>query len=321
MPPANHSPTDADAPPLRRGLLQVSGVVIDVLQKIERLPRPGEEIHAVAGLVSAGGGFNALAAARRAGADAAYGGALGRGQFADLARAALAAEGVAALQARVQEVDQGFCVVLVERGGERAYVYNAGAERQATAEDLARLPAADFAWALIGGYAAPDPPARDIFAEWLLGLPRSVRPMFDPTPLVLGLDPSRVAAALARADWVSANRREAEALTGEGEPESSAAALARGREGAVVRDGARGCWLAREGTAPRPIAGFPVAAVDTTGAGDAHVGAFIAALIAGRAADEAARFANAAAALSVTRLGAATAPSLAETLAFLAERG
>ena len=62
-------------------------------------------------------------------------------------------------------------------------------------------------------------------------------------------------------------------------------------------------------------------AVDSTGAGDAHIGAFLAALLAGREAADAARFANAAAALSVTRLGAATAPLLSETLAFLGGRG
>jgi sugar/nucleoside kinase (ribokinase family) len=305
----------------RRGLLQVSGVVVDILQKVERLPRPGEEIRAEAALVAAGGGFNALAAAKRAGADAAYGGALGVGPFAEIARAALAAEDIPILQSRALACDQGFCVVLVESGGERAYVYNAGAERGATAADLALLPAAEFAFALLGGYASPEPPERDIFAEWLDGLPRSVKLMFDPTPLALGLDRSRFGPALARADWVSANRREAEALTGQADPAGAADALARGRAGAVVREGERGCWLAVEGAPARRVRGFPVEAVDTTGAGDAHIGAFIAALLAGRAPEEAARFANAAAALSVTRLGAATAPRLAETLAFLSQHG
>jgi sugar/nucleoside kinase (ribokinase family) len=295
----------------------MSGAVVDILQKVERLPAPGEEIGAEAARVSAGGGFNALAAARRAGADAAYGGALGSGPFAEIVAQALAEEGAPALQGRRIELDQGFCVVLVERSGERAYVYNAGAERAATAADLAALPADEFRFALLGGYAEGDPP--DIYGDWLAALPRGVKLVFDPTPLVVSVGRARVARALARADWVSANRREAEALTGEA-PEQAALALCRGREGAIVRDGARGCWLAREGEPARLIAGFPVPPVDTTGAGDAHIGAFIARLIAGREPAEAARFANAAAALSVTRLGAATAPTLAETLAFLEAR-
>ena len=298
----------------------MTGVVVDVLQKVERLPRPGEELAAEAALVGAGGGFNALAAARRAGADAAYGGALGVGPFAEIARRALAAEGAAALQSRIMPMDQGFCTVLVERGGERAYVYSPGAERAATAEDLAALPAAAFAWVLLGGYASPEAGEADIFGDWLAALPFGVRLIFDPTPLVLAVGRARVEKALARADWVSANRSEAEALTGKS-PALAARVLSQGRQGAIVRDGARGCWISQAGVAARLIEGFAVKAVDTTGAGDAHIGAFIAARLAGRPAFEAARFANAAAALSVTQLGAATAPSLAETRAFLDARG
>ena len=85
-------------------------------------------------------------------------------------------------------------------------------------------------------------------------------------------------------------------------------------------DGARGCWLSQAGAAARLIEGFSVEAADATGAGDVHIGAFIAARLAGRPAFEAARFANAAAALSVTRPGGASAPSLEETQALLEGR-
>ena len=289
---------------MKRGLLQLTGAVIDILQRVERLPRPGEGLTAQAAGIGAGGGFNAIAAARRAGADVAYGGALGTGPFADIVRAALAAEGAPVLQRRRIAQDQGFCTVLVESDGERAYVYTPGAERAATADDLAALPAADFQWALLSGYAAPS--GEDIFGDWLDALPRSVTLMFDPTPLAVIVGRAGVARALARADWVSANRREAQALTGL-DPARAAEALSQGRRGAVVRDGANGCWVACSGAAVL-VPGFPVVAVDSAGAGDAHVGAFIAALMAGAAPVAAARFANAAAAIAVTRLGAASAP-------------
>jgi sugar/nucleoside kinase (ribokinase family) len=61
-----------------------------------------------------------------------------------------------------------------------------------------------------------------------------------------------------------------------------------------------------------------VTAVDTTGAGDAHSGVFLAGLAAGLTPGEAARRANAAAALAVTRPGAATSPTRAELDRFLA---
>lgn len=304
---------------MRRGLLQMTGVVIDILQKVERLPRPGEEIAATASRIGAGGGFNALAAARRAGADVAYGGMLGAGPFAEFARAALAAEGIPALASRAATSDQGYCVVLVEAGGERAYVYNAGAERTATAADLEALPASDFAWALLGGYLAPDPSGEDIFGDWLSALPRTTQLMFDPTPLALKAPRARLARALDRADWISANAAEARALTG-CDPASAALALALGRAGATVRDGPAGCWLACKVGPAVHVPGFPVEAVDATGAGDTFNGAFVAARLEGQGPLQAARYANAAAALSVLKLGAATAPRDAEVHVFLEQR-
>jgi sugar/nucleoside kinase (ribokinase family) len=61
------------------------------------------------------------------------------------------------------------------------------------------------------------------------------------------------------------------------------------------------------------VPGVPVTVVDTTGAGDAHLGAFIAALAAGRDAEAAARRANVVAALTIARRGPASSPTAEET--------
>jgi sugar/nucleoside kinase (ribokinase family) len=87
----------------------------------------------------------------------------------------------------------------------------------------------------------------------------------------------------------------------------------------LVRAGAAGCLLAGPSGPPVHVPGFPVTAVDTTGAGDTHTGCFLAALAAGEPALAAVRRANAAAALSVTRHGPATAPATQELARFLAE--
>jgi sugar/nucleoside kinase (ribokinase family) len=69
------------------------------------------------------------------------------------------------------------------------------------------------------------------------------------------------------------------------------------------------------------IPAHPVIPVDTNGAGDAHVGAFIAALARGEAPDRALRIANTAAALSTLLPGPATCPTLSATLAAMSEGG
>ena len=86
----------------------------------------------------------------------------------------------------------------------------------------------------------------------------------------------------------------------------------------LVRTGPDGCLIGRPGADWVRVPGFHVDALDTNGAGDAHSGAFIAALAAGAADTAAARSANAAAALSVTRPGPATAPTREELSRFLA---
>ncbi len=86
----------------------------------------------------------------------------------------------------------------------------------------------------------------------------------------------------------------------------------------LVRTGPDGCLLSSfSATEPLAVPGFPVTELDSNGAGDTHTGAFIAALATGANAAEAARRANAAAAISVTRRGPATAPNATELERFL----
>jgi sugar/nucleoside kinase (ribokinase family) len=124
---------------------------------------------------------------------------------------------------------------------------------------------------------------------------------------------------LARCDWWSCNRREAALLTGSDDPAEAARRLLRraGRADVIVRSGPDGCVLATRVSLSH-IDAPAVTAVDTTGAGDAHSGVFLAGLAAGLTPGEAARRASAAAALAVTRAGAATAPTRAALDRFLA---
>jgi sugar/nucleoside kinase (ribokinase family) len=151
----------------------------------------------------------------------------------------------------------------------------------------------------------------------------------DPGPLVADIPTAVLDPVLGRCDWWSCNQREAALLTGTGDPEQAARSLLRrtGQAGVIVRSGPQGCLLAlREepGVGPGPglslshIPAPAVTAVDTTGAGDAHSGVFLAALAAGQPPAEAARRANAAAALTVTRSGAAVSPTSDELNQFLA---
>ncbi len=306
-------------------LVALGGILVDVVLYVPHLPVAGGDVLASDALVTTGGVFNVLAAARRQGLAAAYLGAHGTGRFGDQARADLAAEGIGVGAPPRTDGDTGFCVGLVDGAAERTYATYEGVEGRLDDASLAaaRLGPGD-AVHLSGYDLAYDHGA--LVAAWFAGLPTGHRTFVDPGPVVLDVDRDRLHAVLARADWVSLNHVEATALTGRPGAEDALrawpATLPLPRAGIVVRDGAAGCWLletARPGevrTVPVPLAG--VVAVDTAGAGDCHLGTFAAALARGEEPYAAARWANAAAALSVQRAGPATGPTHAEVASALA---
>ncbi|HEU0222302.1 MAG TPA: PfkB family carbohydrate kinase, partial [Paracoccaceae bacterium] len=172
---------------MRGGLLQLSGAVVDLVYRVDALPAPGAEAMAESFQATAGGGFNALVAARRAGLDAAYGGGLGTGPFAEIVRAALAAEGIPVHLPRCETADQGTCVVLVEPSGERSFVSKGGAEGVLTDDMLATLRPERFRWALLSGYTLAYSGSREALARFVASLPAATRFVFDPSPVVASI--------------------------------------------------------------------------------------------------------------------------------------
>ena len=83
-----------------------------------------------------------------------------------------------------------------------------------------------------------------------------------------------------------------------------------------MRQGPAGCLIVEPGVVGQ-VAGFAVDAIDSNGAGDAHVGVFLAGWHPGTRRSMAARRANAGAAIAVTRRGPTTAPTAGELDAFL----
>ncbi len=301
-------------------LLQMSGVVVDIIYVVDALPLQGEDIYAEQSLIAPGGGFNAMIAARRAGLEVAYGGAHGTGYWSDYVRGELGEAAIPLLQPQSPHGDQGTCVVLIDADRERTFVSKEGADGILDDDLLSAVDASGFNWVLMSGYPLSHPGSRDHLLAWITRMPASAQFVFDPTQAHGRIPPETLNAAIQRADWISANADEAIAITGEtSAPEAARrlAALSSRAGGAVVRCGRDGCWMSANGSPAVHVPGFAVDAIDTNGAGDCHVGAFIAALDQGRSAEDAARYANASAAQSTTRLGPATAPAHSEIISFL----
>lgn len=302
-------------------LLHTGQVIVDLVMALDTLPATGGDVLAKSASFEAGGGFNVMAAARRNGLPVVYLGRHGQGRFGDLARAAMQAEDVEMAQAASEGKDTGLCVSLTEASTERTFISHIGAEGELSAEDLAGVvPRADD-YVYVSGYSLLLDGKAQALLDWLLALPREITVVFDPGPLVKAPDSALMAALLPRIDIWTSNGPEALAFTGAGTLAEALRELNRHLSAEallVVRDGPNGCWVSRHGKAEH-VPGFKVQAVDSNGAGDAHAGVFLAGLAEGLTPAVAARRANAAAALAVTRWGPATSPGSAEVDALLTD--
>ncbi|MGH8779935.1 PfkB family carbohydrate kinase [Paraburkholderia sp.] len=300
-------------------LVHTGQVLVDLVMRVDALPEPGGDVLASSATFEVGGGFNVMAAARRSGMAVVYPGGHGRGRFGDLVRQALVREGVEIAAAPVEDRDTGICVALVDASAERTFASHLGAEAQLERDVLERLNVTADDIVYVSGYSLCDANKRAVLLDWLDTLAPDVRIAFDPGPLVGSIDRAvlrRVAAKLSI--WTS-NRVEALRYASSESIDDALALIASHLPAhalVIVRDSAAGCRLAHAGRVTQ-VPGFAVEPVDSNGAGDAHAGVFVASLAAGLSPIDAARRANAAAALAVTRHGPATAPLAAEIDAFI----
>ncbi|PSK99554.1 sugar/nucleoside kinase (ribokinase family) [Murinocardiopsis flavida] len=304
-------------------LVHCGAVITDLVMTVDAVPPVGGDVFARSATATPGAGFNVMAAAARSGMRVLYAGAHGTGRNGDMARAAMAAEGIGVAHPRRTDMDTGFCVALVDADAERTFVTSLGAEGHLAAGDLARVATAPGDFVYLVGYSLVAGPYRTDLVEWAEALPEGVRLVFDPAPVVADIPADLWGRVLGRVDLLTLNAREARLITGLADTGDALAALVGDApRGAIVvlRDAAAGCLVAAPGREPVRVPGRAVAPVDTNGAGDAHVGAFLAALARGADPVAAARRANAAAAISVTRTGPATAPDTGEIDRFLTER-
>ena len=325
--PETPAPTSSPASPAGRVVL-MGQILVDLAVRGEALPSPGGDVWAIDEGMHVGGGFNALVAARRMGAEAVSLSPIGEGPYSSLIQAALAREGIVDLGPRVVGIDNGFCIAFTDRTGERTFISTKGAETMAPASAWA-----DFVRTMhpgdvlyVDGYLMDHPANREAAEAALRALPEGVHVVLDVSPVIgipEGLPSDDVI--------VSMNHREAQEIVHRSGHTSVRNRCDQPREVAqgvlavldrpvLVRAGAEGAYFVRPaGTAPNArnedVIHVPtprVKAIDTNGAGDAHSGVLAASLAQGIPLERALLLANCAGALSTTVVGPASCPTREE---------
>lgn len=311
------APASSSDPGVGRVVLMGQILVDRVLQGARPIHGGGSE-WARDGGTHVGGGFNALVAARRMGAEAISLSPIGAGPHASMIEAALAREGIVDAGPRVDGVDNGFCVAMIGHDAERTFISTKGAETMtpetAWADFVRTMSPGDVLY--IDGYLMDHPANREAAEAALRVLPEGVRVLLDVSP-VIGIPESLPT----HHAIISMNSVEARAIAQQSRLNgylpfgslSCRLAQTLGHD-TLIRLGASGALFARSGspdseTSAAQIPTPTVDAVDTNGAGDAHSGVLAASLALGIPLERGLVLANCAGALASTVPGPASCPT------------
>jgi ribokinase len=291
----------------------------DLISQVARPIARGETLMASAFSISPGGkGSNAAVAAARQGARVALIARIGDDDFGRMGLALWRAEGIATAHVDIAAGERsGVAQIVVYADGDNSIaVYpGAGAGLGVQHVQVAR-PLLQNCRVVMAPCEVPLESAREAFA---IVRQAGAITLLNPAPALMLPDD-----LLALVNVLTPNESEIMALTGAATSVDDAAAdlLARGVGAIVVTLGAAGCRIYQPGQPAVDLSGYQMEVRDTIGAGDTFTGTLAAALARGETLGNAAKWANAAAALSVTRHGAIDGiPLHAEVQALIARSG
>ena len=301
-------------------IVVVGSANADFTVRVERMPRPGETVLGGAfGQAAGGKGANQAVAAARAGGEVAFVACVGEDALGDQALQGFRDDGIdTAHVARTSEAASGVALIFVDGRGENSIAVAPGANARLTPAHVEKA---------AGVIAEADVlvvqleiPLETVQAAVALAARHGTDVVLNPAPArPLGADLLRHVAVLTPNEAEAALLTDVEAGSDEAVEEAAERLLAEGVGAVMVTLGPRGAYVATPDVRRR-VPGFAVEAVDTTAAGDVFNGALAVALAEGRPLAEAAGFANAAAALAVTRQGAQPSAPRRETIEGLLRR-
>jgi len=294
---------------------------MDLVMKVPRIPQPGQTVPGGVFSQSAGGkGFNQALAAARAGGDVSFISCLGTDNFAEDIMARLEENNVDTINVfQVSGVYTGTAIITVDDQGENSISIAPGANYHLNERHIVKAsPALQEARViLLQGELHPD--ILRYVLQWTSKEKKKVMLNLAPAQPLEKEYLNRL--ALLVINEVEASELLGQQVIGPDQSKKAAETLAHiSRGGVIISMGENGSYLVK-GDLKETVPAFQVKTVDITGAGDVYCGSLAAALVEGMSVLEAMRFATAAAAISVTRLGAQPSiPFRHEIERFLASR-
>lgn len=304
--------------------ISTQSIVIELPMRVSHLPERGSDVFSEVSGSSVSGGFNVVSAVARQGISTALASPLGTGPNSILARAALGREGIALLVSEVVG-DIGLRIIMLESDGTRTTITSPGAEAEPSGFELSHLNLAAGDWVHVSTGDLTQSFSGSVISSWIKSLDPQIKLLVSTGPTVGDVDVNLLEELMRRANVLTMNSREGAlvaSMSGPGEVSQVLRQFLPPTSMLVLRDGEHGCTVQENAQQqPQAVASFGTQRVDTTGVGEAHIGVMAAGIMQGINPFEAARRANAAAAVTLTREGSGGCPSSSEIDAFLLERG
>ena len=288
---------------MKPSILVIGSSNTDMIARVPRIPQPGETILGGKFITAPGGkGANQAVAATRAGGEVCFITCVGDDMFGDHAVAAFVGDGMNVSYLRRKHAPTGVALIFVADDGQNSIAVAPGANAELSPSDVKRARTAfqcsDILLIQLETPLATVTTAIKQAAKWDL-------------PVILNPAPAQPlpASLLQHVSILTPNESEAELLTGIKVTNPASARRSaqilheRGVETVIITLGARGAFVSNV-TTHELVPGFKVKALDSTAAGDVFNGALAVALAERQGLLPAVRFANAAAAISVTQVGA-----------------
>ena len=304
---------------MRKTLTVLGSINADHVISVPYFAKPGETITGQNYQIAYGGkGANQAVAAARLGAKVAFISCIGSDSIGKTMKNAFAQEGIDTTHINtVSQEMTGMAFIQVAQSGENSIVLASGANahlgEMVVRQSEAQIAQSDCLLMQL------ETPLSGVELAAQIAKKNGVKVVLNPAPAQILSDE-----LLSLIDIITPNETEAEILTGvQVSDEQSAVEAAqvfhkKGIDCVMITLGEKGVFVSQNGET-RIINGFRVKAVDTTAAGDTFNGGFVTALLEGQSFENAVRFGQAAAAISVTRKGAQPSiPTRQETLEFLA---
>ena len=270
--------------------LVIGAAIVDMVMQVDRIPKSGEDVIGKDTKVMVGGcAYNVASTMHNLDCDHDLCVPVGNGMYASIVRKKLLENGYPIL---IQDDtdDNGFCLCLVEKNGERTFITVQGVEGNFKTSWFDTLDMNDYDNIYLAGYQVCDHNG-SVVAQWMRTLENKTI-YFAPGPVICDIDPETMTQLMKLNPILHLNEKELFDFTKETDLDTALHTVYRKNHNLIIVTlGSRGAAY-YDGTHITTIPSVPVSVVDTIGAGDSHIGAIISGISKGLSIQDSIKTAN-----------------------------